>query len=257
MPVDPGRLAGRVAVVTGASRGIGLATARRLAAEGASVVITARRRDALDEALASLPEGRVHAVAGNGADPEHRSEVLELVAREWGRLDILANLIGTNPFYGPLVDLPAEAAERVLRTNLLAPLEWVQAAIDHPVLALRERGGSIVNLSSVTGETPSEGIGFYGVSKAAINQLTRTLAVELGPTIRVNAVAPAVVRTEFSRALYDKREDEVSAAYPLRRLGEPEDIAAVIAFLVSDDAAWLTGQIVTADGGLLAAGGRA
>lgn len=257
MPAEAGRLAGRVAIVTGASRGIGLATAQRLAADGASVVITARRQEALDEALSTLPPERARAVAGNGADTEHRNAVLDLVAREWGRLDILANLIGTNPFYGPLVDLPASAADRVLRTNLLTPLEWIQAAVAHPVLSLRERGGTIVNLSSVTGETPSEGIGFYGVSKAAINQLTRTLAVELGPAVRVNAVAPAVVRTEFSRALYERREDEVAAAYPLGRLGEPADIAALIAFLVSDDASWLTGQIITADGGLLAAGGRA
>lgn len=257
MSSDSGSLRDKVAIVTGASRGIGLATAQKLADRGATVVITARRREALEEALDTLPAGRAAAVAGSGSDPEHTAEVLNLVAERWGRLDILANLIGMNPFFGELMDLPEQAAERIVRTNLLTPLQWIQAAVRHPILRFRERGGSVINLSSVTGETPSEGIGFYGVSKAAVNQLTRTLAVELGPTVRVNAVAPAVVRTEFSRALYEQREDEVVTAYPLRRLGEPTDIASVIAFLASDDAGWVSGQVITVDGGLLAAGGRA
>lgn len=259
MPSDGnrGRLDGRVALLTGASRGIGLATARRLSDEGALVAITARREDALARALASLPSDRAIGFAGDAADGAHRAEVLESVAREWGRIDVLVNLVGTNPFFGPLIDLPAPAADRVVRANLLTPLEWVQAVCHHPVLRMRERGGVVVNLSSVTGDVPSEGIGFYGVSKAAVNQLTRTLAVELAPLVRVNAVAPAVVRTDFSRALYESREADAAAEYPLLRLGEPEDIASAIAFLASDDASWITGQILTLDGGLLSAGGTA
>lgn len=259
MPADPcpDRLRDKVAVVTGASRGIGLATAQRLAHEGAYVVITARGREGLEQALATLPADRCAAVSGKGADAAHRDKVLDLVARRWGRLDLLVNLVGTNPHYGSVMDIPAEAAEKVLHTNVLATLSWVQAAVRHQELRFTERGGAVVNLSSVVGERPSPGIGFYGVSKAAVNQLTRTLAVELGPSVRVNAVAPAVVRTGFSRALYEDRETEVEATYPLGRLGEPADIASVIAFLCSDDAAWITGQVVTVDGGLLAAGGVA
>jgi 3-oxoacyl-[acyl-carrier protein] reductase len=133
----------------------------------------------------------------------------------------------------------------------------VQALVAHPDLRFGEHGGAIVNLSSVTGTTPSPGIGLYGVSKAAVAHLTRTLAVELGPGIRVNAVSPAVVRTEFSRALYEGKEEEVTAAYPLGRLGEPRDVASAVLFLASPDAEWITGQVLTVDGGLLAAGGVA
>lgn len=259
MPAEAGslRLEGRVALLTGASRGIGLATAQRFAAEGARVVITARRQESLESALAVLPPRSAIAFAGHAADDAHRAEVLDAVAAQWGRIDVLVNAVGTNPFYGPLVDLPEASADRVVRTNVLTTLQWVQAACRHPELRMAERGGAIVNLSSVTGQIPSEGIGFYGVSKAAIDQLTRTLAVELAPRVRVNAVAPAVIRTEFARALYESREEEVSAEYPLGRLGEPEDVAAVIAFLASDDAAWVTGQIINVDGGLLTAGGSA
>ncbi|MYT21677.1 SDR family oxidoreductase, partial [Streptomyces sp. SID7760] len=120
-----------------------------------------------------------------------------------------------------------------------------------------ERRGTVVNLSSVTGDTPAPGIGLYGVSKAAVSHLTRTLAVELGPQIRVNAVAPAVVKTRFAEALYEGREAEVAADYPLRRLGEPSDIASAVAFLASEDASWVTGHVLTVDGGLTVAGGTA
>lgn len=256
MPAESGRFAGRIAVLTGASRGIGLATAQRLASEGARVVITARRRDDVDAALATLPEGSL-GFTGNAADAAHRDDVLDRVADAFGQVDVLANLTGTNPAFGTLLDFAPDAAQKALAVNLLAPLAWTQALCAHERLRFAERGGAIVNLSSVTAETPSAGIGFYGVTKAAVNQLTRTLAVELGPRIRVNAVAPAVVRTGFSRALYEEREDEVAAHYPLGRLGEPADIAAAIAFLASDDAAWITGQVLTLDGGLITAGGSA
>lgn len=252
-----GRLSGQVAIVTGASRGIGLAIAQRLADEGARVCITARKPEMLDEALASLPAGSSIAVAGNAEDPDHRAAALDRIAAEFGRVDILANVAGMNPFFGPLIDLGLPAARKVLEVNVLAALGWVQDLYRHPALGFAHRGGSVVNLSSVTGQVASTGIGFYGVSKAALSHLTATLAVELGPGIRVNAVAPAVITTEFSRALYEGREAEVAGTYPLQRLGTPEDVAATVAFLVSADASWITGQVVTVDGGLLAAGGRA
>jgi NAD(P)-dependent dehydrogenase (short-subunit alcohol dehydrogenase family) len=252
-----GRFEGRTAIVTGGSRGIGFAVAERLTAEGARVCITARRSDGLDEALRSLPAGRAIAVAGRAEDAAHRTEVLDRVAEDFGQLDSLVNVVGMNPVFGPAIDVDLAAARKIFEVNVIAPLGWAQDLLAHPALRFAERGGSIVNLSSVTGTTPSPGIGLYGVSKAAVAHLTRTLAVELGPTVRVNAVSPAVVRTEFSKALYEGKEAAVVAGYPLARLGEPADVAAAVAFLASDDAQWITGEVLTVDGGLLAAGGVA
>lgn len=250
------RLAGRTAVITGASRGIGLAIAERFVAEGARVVITARKAEALQDAAAGFPAGTAVAVAGKADDPGHRREVLDTAAREFGRLDILVNNAGINPAYGPLMELDLDAARKIAEVNVLGTLAWVQDAFRHTGLGFAN-GGSVVNLSSVTGQTPSGGIGFYGVSKAAIGHLTRTLAVELGPGVRVNAVAPAVVRTQFAKALYEGKEAEVAGAYPLGRIGTPQDVAAAVAFLASEDAAWITGQVLNLDGGLLSAGGSA
>ncbi|MET7397188.1 SDR family oxidoreductase [Dactylosporangium sp. NPDC005572] len=250
------RFDGRVAIVTGASRGIGLAIAHRLAAEGARVCLTARRPEALAEAAATLPSGRAICVAGKADDAEHRAAVLNTVAERFGRLDILVNNVGINPVYGPLLDLDPAVARKIAEVNVLGGLQWVQAARRHEGAPLAE-GGAVVNVSSVTGLVPSPGIGFYGVSKAALTHLTRTLAVELAPAVRVNAVAPAVIKTAFARALYEDREREAVAAYPLGRLGVPEDVAAAVAFLASNDASWITGQTLVIDGGLLSAGGTA
>ncbi|MFH9295000.1 SDR family oxidoreductase [Streptomyces sp. NPDC017520] len=254
---DRGRFSGRVAVVTGASRGIGLAVAERLVAEGARVCITARKAGPLEEAAAALPPGSVVTVAGGADDPEHRREVFDTVAREFGGLDVLVNNAGINPAYGPVVGLDLDVARKVLEVNVLATLAWVQEAVAHPGLRFTERHGTVVNLSSVTGDTPASGIGLYGVSKAAVSHLTRTLAVELGPEVRVNAVAPAVVKTRFAEALYAGKETEVAADYPLRRLGVPSDIASAVAYLASEDSSWVTGHVLTVDGGLTVAGGTA
>lgn len=251
------RLDGQVAIVTGASRGIGLATAARLIDEGASVCITARSADGLEQALARLPEGKAIARAGKADDPAHRAEVLDAVHRRFGRLDVLVNAAGANPAYGPLADLEHGAARKTLEVNVLAALAWVQDAVRHDGLGFRERRGRVVNISSSTAETPSPGIGLYGVAKAALSHLTRTMAAELGPEIRVNAVAPAVVRTQFAAALYEANEAEVAARYPLGRLGEPEDVAAAIAYFASSDSSWVSGQVLTLDGGLSTVGGTA
>jgi NAD(P)-dependent dehydrogenase (short-subunit alcohol dehydrogenase family) len=250
------RLEDRVAVVTGASRGIGLAVALRLAAEGARVCITARKIEPLEEAALQFPKGSVITHAGKADDPVHRQEVMDSVQRQFGRLDILVNNAGINPVYGPLMDLGLDAARKVLEVNLLSTLAWVQAAYSHRGLGFAERG-NVVNISSVTAQIPSPGINFYGITKAAVEQLTRALAVELAPGIRVNAVAPAVVKTQFAKALYEGKEDEVAADYPMARLGTPEDIGATVAFLASDDSDWITGQVLNVDGGLLVAGGTA
>ena len=256
-PVQAHRLDGQTAIVTGASRGIGLAIALRLVAEGARVCITARNAEALQAAAAEFPKGSVIALAGKAHDPQHRVEVLDIVADTFGQLDILVNNAGINPVYGSVMDLDLAAARKITEVNVFGTLAWIQDAYRHAALDFAGRGGTVINVSSVTGQTPAPGIGFYGVTKAAIAHLTRTLAVEMGPKIRVNAVAPAVVKTQFAQALYEGKEAEVAARYPLGRLGTPADIAATVAFLASSDSAWITGQVINLDGGLLAAGGTA
>jgi NAD(P)-dependent dehydrogenase (short-subunit alcohol dehydrogenase family) len=170
----------------------------------------------------------------------------------FGRLDMLVNNTGINPVFGPVADVDLAAAAKILAVNVLAPLAWTKLARD---AWMGEHGGSVVNVASVAGLRPSPGIGMYGISKAALIRLTTELAVELGPRIRVNAVAPAVVKTKFATALYEGREEQVSAAYPLKRLGVPGDVAGAVTFLLSDDASWITGQTVVLDGGVTLVGG--
>lgn len=246
MGSEQGRFTGRVALVTGASRGIGLAIAHRLVREGARVCVTGRKPDGLAEAVADLGPDVAMSVAGSADDPEHQDATLSAVTERFGRLDLLVNNTGINPSYGPLADADLGAVRKILEVNVLGALAWTRKAA---VAGLAEPGGAVVNIASVAGLRPAAGIGFYGTSKAALMHLTQQLAVELAPDVRVNAVAPAVVRTRFAGALYEGREAEVAATYPLGRLGEPEDIAAAVAFLASDDAAWITGQIVNVDGG--------
>ena len=247
------RLEGRTAIITGSSRGIGLGIAERLVAEGARVCLTARKQDALDAAVESLGGPDVAmAVAGRADDTEHQDEVFAAVGERFGDVDLLVNNTGINPAYGRLVDLDLDVARKIVEVNCIAALSWVQKAVAH---GFESRGGAIVNVSSVAGVRPAPGIGFYGASKAMLTHLTEELALELAPTVRVNAVAPAVVKTRFAEALYEGREEQVAAGYPLGRLGVPEDVAGVVAFLLSDDAAWVTGQLVVVDGGLLLKGG--
>jgi NAD(P)-dependent dehydrogenase (short-subunit alcohol dehydrogenase family) len=248
-----GRFAGRTAIVTGASRGIGLAIAERLVAEGARVVITARKKEVLDEAVEQLG-GPEHAlgVAGKADDVEHQADTVRQAIETFGSADLLVNNTGINPAYGPMVELDLGAARKVIEVNCIAALSWVQQV--HQAW-MKEHGGAVVNVSSVSGIRPAPGIGFYGASKAMLISITELLAVELGPDIRVNAVAPAVVKTKFATALYEGREQEVAAAYPLKRLGVPEDIGSVVAFLLSEDAGWMTGQTLVVDGGITLSGG--
>jgi len=242
----------RVAIVTGASRGIGLGIAKTLVERGAKVCITARKVEALEEAVNALggPDVAI-AVPGKSDDTAHQDEAIAKTIETFGRLDYLVNNTGINPVYGPVLDIEPEAAAKILAVNVLAPLAWTKRARD---AWMGEHGGAVVNVASVAGLGASPGIGLYGVSKAALIRLTIEMGVELGPGIRVNAVAPAVVKTKFATALYEGREEEVASAYPLKRLGVPSDIAGAVAFLLSDDAGWITGQTVVLDGGRTLAG---
>jgi NAD(P)-dependent dehydrogenase (short-subunit alcohol dehydrogenase family) len=243
------RFQGRVAVITGASRGIGLAIATRIVGEGGQVVITARNPEPLAEAVAGLggPDHAI-AVAGKADDLEHQAETLAAAVATFGRIDILINNTGINPTYGTLLEFDPAAGRKIMEVNVLGALSWVRQARAAGLGV--ERPGAIVNVASITGLHPSPGIAFYGVSKAALIGLTQQLAYELAPSVRVNAVAPAVIKTKFATALYEGREDEVAAGYALGRLGVPEDVSGAVAFLASDDAAWITGQTIVIDGGI-------
>jgi len=242
----------RVTLVTGASRGIGLAVAQALVARGERVVITGRDAATLEQAVKQLGEGSALGVAGKSHDEGHRAEAVERALERFGRIDGLVNNVGTNPVYGSMLEMDLGAARKILDINLVSTLGWVQLV--HRA-SLAEHGGAIVNVSSVSALGPAPGIGMYGASKAALIQLTQQLAYELAPSVRVNAVAPAVVRTKFAEALFDGREEEVARTYPLKRLGVPEDIGAAVAFLLSDEASWITGQTLVLDGGLTLGGG--
>jgi len=249
------RFAGQVAIVTGASRGIGLAIARRFVAEGGRVTVTARGADALAGAVGELGEEVALGVPGKADDPAHQEEVVARTVERFGRLDVLVNNAGINPVAGPVTTADAGAIQKTFGVNVTAAIGWVEQARR---AGLGEHAGAaVVNVASVAGLRPSPPIGVYGASKAALIHLTGQLAVELAPRIRVNAVAPAVVKTAFATLLYEGREEAVAAGYPLGRLGVPDDVASAVAFLASDDAAWVTGQTLVVDGGLLLAGGFA
>ena len=247
---------GRVAIVTGASRGIGLGIARRLVEDGARVVITARKPDALAAAVEALggPEHAL-AIAGHADAEAHQDEVIAAALATFGRLDYLVNNAGINPSYGPMLDTDLDVARKVLEVNVLSAFSWIQKVVSAGLGTPESPGGAIVNVASTAGLSASGVLGWYGVSKAALIHLTTELGFQLGPDVRVNAVAPAIVKTAFAHALYQGREEKVAARYPLGRLGVPEDIAGAVSFLLSGDASWITGQTLVLDGGVTLGGG--
>ncbi|MEU0006058.1 SDR family oxidoreductase [Streptomyces sp. NPDC006314] len=240
-------LSGRVALVTGASRGIGYGVAEALVARGDRVCITGRGEDALKEAVEKLGAERVIGVAGKAHDLDHQTEAVERTMEAFGRLDFLINNAGTNPVFGPLADLDLNVARKVFETNVISALGFAQKTWH---AWQKDNGGAIVNIASVAGLAPSPFIGAYGVSKAAMINLTQQLAHEFAPKVRVNAIAPAVIKTKFAQALYEGREEEAAASYPLGRLGVPSDIGGAAAFLTSEQSDWVTGQTLVVDGGI-------
>ncbi|MFF2922374.1 SDR family oxidoreductase [Streptomyces celluloflavus] len=238
---------GKTALITGASRGIGYGIAQALVARGDRVCITGRNEDALKEAVDRLGADRVIGVAGKAHDEAHQAVAVQRAMEEFGRVDYLVNNAGTNPVFGPLADLDLNVVRKVYETNVISALGFAQRTWH---AWQKENGGAIVNIASVAGLNASPFVAAYGMSKAAMVNLSLQLAHEFAPVVRVNAIAPAVVKTKFAAALFENREEEAAAAYPMARLGVPEDIGGAAAFLLSDGAGWITGQTLVVDGGL-------
>jgi NAD(P)-dependent dehydrogenase (short-subunit alcohol dehydrogenase family) len=239
-------LTGRTAIVTGASRGIGLAIAQALADAGANVVVTSRYQEAADLAADSVADGKGVGFGAHAVDESAADACVAFAIERFGSLDILVNNAGTNPAFGPLVDTDHTRFAKTMDLNVWAPILWTGLAWR---AWMRENGGSVINIASIGGITVSANLGVYHASKAALIHQTRHLAVELGPRVRVNAVAPGVVRTRLAEALWKDNEDNVSAVFPLGRIGEPDDIGPAVAFIASDAASWITGATLVIDGG--------
>ncbi len=250
------RLDGKVALVTGASRGIGKAMALCFARSGAKVMLSSRKPEALEQAAADIAAvgGEVAWHAANAGDADQAQECVRATVDQFGSLDILVNNAATNPYFGPIIDIEPSQVRKTVLVNQEAALHWTQLAWR---ASMQSNGGAVLNISSVGGLSVEPGIGWYNVTKAALAHLTRQLAGELGPKVRVNALAPGLVRTEFARALWEPAGDAVARRLPLKRLGEPEDIARAGLFLVSDAASWITGHVLVIDGGamVVASGG--
>ncbi|BCJ76608.1 3-ketoacyl-ACP reductase [Catellatospora sp. IY07-71] len=245
-------LEGRTALVTGASRGIGLATAAALAAEGCNVVLTSRRQEALDAVAEELrqayPKAGFLAKAAHVGEKDQAEACVAAAVAEFGSVDVLVNNAGTNPYFGPMVDLDVSRAEKTVQVNQLSIVLWTQA-VWHASMAAH--GGAVVNIASVGGLATEPGIGYYNATKAAVIHLTRQFAAELAPKVRVNGIAPGIVRTKLAQALWENNEELINQHTPLGRIGEPVDIANAVVFLVGQQSSWMTGQTLVVDGGSL------
>jgi dehydrogenase/reductase SDR family protein 4 len=244
-------LAGRVALVTGATRGIGEAIASALAEAQALVAICSRRAETCDQVVAKIAAsgGEAFAVPGNVGKPEDCKAIVDAVMARAGRLDILVNNAATNPQFGPLVDADDGAVDKILDVNVRAPLRLTRLAY---AAWMREHGGSIINMASVAGLRAEPLTGAYNASKAALISVTRTLARELGPSgVRVNAIAPGLVETHFARMLVETPSihDHIVGQTALGRHAQPDEIAGAALFLASDAASYVTGSVLVVDGG--------
>lgn len=249
--LNPFSLDGKVAIVTGGSKGIGLSIAHHLAAMGAKVAIASRKIDACQAAVKEIEDAGGEAIAV-ACNISRRDECEALVAKareKWGRLDIFVANAAVNPVYGPMADLSDEAFNKVMTSNVHSAIWFANAAMPHMAEA---GGGAFIIVSSIGGLRGSATLGAYGISKTADVGVTRSLAVEWGPkNITVNCIMPGLVKTDFARALWENetlRDDRI-ARTPVRRLGEPEDIGGVAAFLAGPSARFLTGEVIVVDGG--------
>ena len=255
-----GNLDGKVALITGGSKGIGLGIANRFAQSGAKVFLVSRKAEGLEAATAELagagaPPENIAWSAGNvGKEEDAQRCVGEAIAR-FGAVDILVNNAATNPYAGPVIDVDVARWTKTEEVNLRGPLVWTQAAWRSH---MKENGGSIINISSVGGFVTSDHLGVYDVFKCALMHLTRQLAWELSPKVRVNCLAPGLIKTDFAKFLWEgSKGDQVAKAYPLKRLGEPDDIGEAALYFAAG-ASWVTGQTLALDGGgLILPGGSA
>jgi NAD(P)-dependent dehydrogenase (short-subunit alcohol dehydrogenase family) len=249
---NPFDLKGQVAVVTGSSKGIGRSIAEIMAAMGAKVVVSSRKADACEEVAATIRKngGEASVIPCNiGRKPEVEA-LVKGTLDTYGRIDALVCNAAVNPYFGPLAGIGDDAFDKIMATNIKSNLWLANLAIP----GMAERGGGTVTIvSSIGGIRGSSMLGAYGISKAADFSLARSLAVEWGPkNVRVNCIAPGLVKTDFARALWEdpKNLEQRTSGTPLRRIGEPDDIGGVAAFLASPAAAFITGQVIVADGGV-------
>ncbi len=252
MAKSPFSLSGKVALVTGSTRGIGKSIAEEMARAGARVVVSSRKAEACEQVRAEFEtQGyEVLAQACNVSRKEELQALVDATLKRWGRIDIAVSNAASNPYYGPLAAIPDDAFDKIFNNNVKSVL-WL-AAMTLPGMA-EHGGGSYITVGSIGGIIASTVIGAYGMSKAADHMLVKNLAAEWGPkNVRVNAIAPGLIKTDFAKALWEdpQRRKEREAATPLRRLGEPKDIGGIAAFLASDAAAFITGQCIVADGGV-------
>lgn len=242
-------LEGKVALVTGASKGIGRAIAGSLAEAGANVMLSSRKQDQLEVAAAEIASsgasGDTAVFAANAGDVASAKACVAATIERYGGLDILVNNAATNPYYGPTLGVDEGRFDKTFQVNIRGPLFWCQAAWEQ---AMRDKPGVIINIASVGGLRAEGALGVYNLTKAALIHLTRQLGGELGPT-RVVGIAPGLVKTDFASVLVANFGESLAAAMPLKRLGEPQDIANLAAFLASDLASWITGETYVIDGG--------
>jgi len=245
---NPPDLAGRTAIVTGASRGIGLAVGRALIDAGASVILTSRGQEAADAAASSLASDRAVGFAAHATDENAAQECVEFALSRFGGLDILVNNAGTNPAFGPVLEQDHGRFAKIFDVNVWAPILWTGLAWR---AWMREHGGVVVNTASVGGFLVGPGLGVYNITKAALIGMTASLARELGPrNITVNAVAPGYLDTEMSGELSEQQRGQIVRRTPLGRLGQVGDVTGVVEFLLSEQAGFVTGQTIVIDGGI-------
>jgi len=241
------RLDGKTALVTGASKGIGFAIAKAMAESGAKVMLSSRKQEQLEKAAAEI-NGEVDVFAANAGEPEQAEAAVDATLQRFGALDVLVNNAATNPHFGKAIDVDLPRYDKTFQVNVRGLLVWSQLAYKK---LMQEHGGNVINIASIGGMHYGSFIGVYDTTKAAVIYLTKHLAAELSPNVRVNAIAPGLVKTDFAKALYESGEESVAAMIPLKRLGVPDDIAPAAVFLASDAASWVTGEVLVVDGGML------